>query len=79
MPIRAVAMTEPEAPIEVWKLDDPALKDGGVHLETIASAVEVVSRKSPWICIHGYESRLALLTVQFTCRSVDPYTPRRLG
>jgi L-iditol 2-dehydrogenase len=39
MPIRAAVMTEPEAPLEVWSLDDPALETGSVLLETIASEV----------------------------------------
>lgn len=39
MPIRAAVMTKPEAPIELWELDDPALQDGSVLLETIASEV----------------------------------------
>ncbi len=39
MPIRAAVMTKPEAPIELWELDDPALEDGSVLLETIASEV----------------------------------------
>ncbi|MHC5006760.1 MAG: zinc-binding dehydrogenase [Planctomycetota bacterium] len=39
MPVRAAVMTEPEAPIELWELDDPALEDGSVLLETVASEV----------------------------------------
>jgi L-iditol 2-dehydrogenase len=32
-------MTEPEAPLELWTLDDPVLEPGAVLLETIASEV----------------------------------------
>ncbi len=39
MPIHAAVMVAPDAPIEVWSLDDPALKPGAVLLETIASEV----------------------------------------
>jgi len=39
MPIRAAVMTAPEAPIELWELDDPALEDGSILLETVASEV----------------------------------------
>jgi hypothetical protein len=39
MPVRAAVMTEPEAPIELWELDDPALEGGSILLETVASEV----------------------------------------
>ncbi|MCH8273180.1 MAG: zinc-binding dehydrogenase [Armatimonadetes bacterium] len=39
MSIRAAVMTEPEAPIALWELDDPVLEEGSVLLETIASEV----------------------------------------
>lgn len=39
MSIRAAVMTEPEAPIVLWELDDPNLEDGSVLLETVASEV----------------------------------------
>lgn len=39
MSIRAAVMTEPEAPLELWTLDEPALEPGAVLLETIASEV----------------------------------------
>ena len=39
MPVRAAVMTEPEAPIELWELDDPSLEDGSILLETVASEV----------------------------------------
>jgi threonine dehydrogenase-like Zn-dependent dehydrogenase len=39
MPIRAAVMPAPEAPLEVWELDDPVVENGGVLLETIASEV----------------------------------------
>jgi threonine dehydrogenase-like Zn-dependent dehydrogenase len=39
MSIRAAVMTEPNAPLEVWEIDDPAVEEGGVLLETVASEV----------------------------------------
>jgi L-iditol 2-dehydrogenase len=39
MPVRAAVMTEPEAPLELWELDDPTLEDGSILLETVASEV----------------------------------------
>ncbi|MCH7716916.1 MAG: zinc-binding dehydrogenase [Gemmatimonadetes bacterium] len=39
MSIRAAVMTEPDAPIEMWDLDDPILEPGSVLLETVASEV----------------------------------------
>ena len=39
MPVRAAVMTEPEAPIELWDLDDPVLEAGSILLETVASEV----------------------------------------
>jgi L-iditol 2-dehydrogenase len=39
MPIRASVMTAPDAPMEMWTLDDPVLEPGSVLLETIASEV----------------------------------------
>lgn len=39
MPIRAAVMTAPEAPIEIWDIDEPSVEQGGVLLETIASEV----------------------------------------
>ena len=39
MSIRAAVMTEPNAPLEIWTLDDPPIEPGGVLLETIASEV----------------------------------------
>jgi len=39
MPIRAAVMPKPNAPIEMWEIDDPALEDGSILLETIASEV----------------------------------------
>ncbi len=39
MTIRAAVMTQPDAPLEVWDIDEPVLEDGGVLLETVASEV----------------------------------------
>lgn len=39
MPIRAAVMNAPEEPLEVRELPDPALKEGAVLLETVASEV----------------------------------------
>jgi L-iditol 2-dehydrogenase len=39
MSVRAAVMTGPEAPIELWTLDDPMLEAGSILLETIASEV----------------------------------------
>lgn len=39
MPIRAAVMPAPNAPLEVRKLDDPEVEEGGVLLETVASEV----------------------------------------
>ena len=39
MTVRAAVMTEPDAPIELWDLDDPALEPGSILLETVASEV----------------------------------------
>jgi L-iditol 2-dehydrogenase len=39
MPVRAAVMPKPNAPIEVWDLDDPVVEEGGVLLETVASEV----------------------------------------
>jgi L-iditol 2-dehydrogenase len=39
MPIRAAVMTKPQAPIEMWDLDDPPLEDGSILLETVAAEV----------------------------------------
>ena len=39
MSIRAAVMTEPHAAMEIWSLDDPALEDGSVLIETVASEV----------------------------------------
>ncbi|MCH8255414.1 MAG: alcohol dehydrogenase catalytic domain-containing protein, partial [Gemmatimonadetes bacterium] len=39
MTIRAAVMTQPDAPLEIWDIDEPVLEDGGVLLETIASEV----------------------------------------
>jgi L-iditol 2-dehydrogenase len=39
MAIRAAVMTAPHKPVEIWTLDDPALEDGSILLETVASEV----------------------------------------
>lgn len=39
MSIRAAVMTAPNAPLELWTLDDPELEPGGVLLQTVASEV----------------------------------------
>lgn len=39
MTVRAAIMTAPEAPIELWDLDDPELELGSVLLQTVASEV----------------------------------------
>lgn len=39
MSVRAAVMTVPEAPLEVWELDEPRIEDGSVVLETVASEV----------------------------------------
>ena len=39
MSVRAAVMTAPEAPIELWQLDEPTLEEGSVLLETMASEV----------------------------------------
>ncbi len=39
MTIRAAVMTQPDAPLEIWDIDEPVLEDGGVLLETVASEV----------------------------------------
>jgi threonine dehydrogenase-like Zn-dependent dehydrogenase len=39
MSIRAVVMTAPEAPLELWEMDDPVMEPGSVLLETVASEV----------------------------------------
>jgi len=39
MPVRAAVMTKPMAPMETWEMDEPALEDGSILLETVASEV----------------------------------------
>ena len=39
MTIRAAVMPQPDAPLEVWDIDDPVVEQGGVLLETVASEV----------------------------------------
>jgi len=39
MSIRAAVMTAPEAPLEIWAMDDPVLEPGSILLETVASEV----------------------------------------
>jgi threonine dehydrogenase-like Zn-dependent dehydrogenase len=39
MSIRAAVMTAPEAPLELWELDEPVMEPGSVLLETVASEV----------------------------------------
>ena len=39
MSIRAAVMTAPNAPIELWDLDEPGLQPGSVLIETVASEV----------------------------------------
>jgi Zn-dependent alcohol dehydrogenase len=39
VPIDAAVMVAPGAPLEVWQIDDPGIRRGGVLLETVASEV----------------------------------------
>ncbi len=39
MSVRSVVMVAPDAPLEIWELDDPVLEPGSILLETLASEV----------------------------------------